>query len=72
MLSYTRYPDLDFTHFVSEGETIVSAVRIDEQEAPEDSAEEAVAEEMLGRGSEETVPNTTAHSDKNIEGEPGG
>jgi hypothetical protein len=23
MLSYTRYPDLDFTHFISEGETTI-------------------------------------------------
>ncbi|MGI8944412.1 MAG: DNA gyrase subunit A [Qipengyuania sp.] len=57
---------------VSESETIVSAVKIDETEAPEDAAERAIAEEMAGRGSQSTVPATTAHSDRNIDGEPGG
>ncbi|TMM49941.1 DNA gyrase subunit A [Qipengyuania marisflavi] len=57
---------------VAEGETVVSVARLDEEEAPENEAEEAIAEEMAGRGTEETEPHTTAHSDKNIEGEPGG
>ncbi len=57
---------------VSKGETIVSAVLIDEQEGPEDAAEEAVTEEMTARGTEETKPETTAHSEKNINGESGG
>ena len=43
---------------VAEGEHVVSAVRLDEQEAPENEAEEAIVEEMLGRGSEETAPRT--------------
>ncbi len=55
---------------VAKGETIVSAVRIDEDEAPENEAEEAVVEEMAGRDTEETTPHTTAHSDDNIAGEP--
>ena len=43
---------------VAEGELIVSAVLIDEQEAPENEAEEAIVEEMLGRESEDTAPIT--------------
>src|SRR5690606_27213716 len=42
---------------VAEGEHVVSAVRIDEQEAPENEAEEAVVEEMVGRGSATTDPD---------------
>ncbi|MFL0356556.1 DNA gyrase subunit A [Erythrobacter sp. GH1-10] len=59
---------------VGKGEHIVSAVKIDETEEPENEAEEAVVEEMVERrgGGDETTPNTTAHSDKNIDGEPGG
>jgi DNA gyrase subunit A len=59
---------------VSKGETIVSAVRIDETEAPENEAEEAVIEGMVAErgGDDVTEPHTTAHSDKNIEDEPGG
>ncbi len=53
---------------VAEGETIVSAVLIDETEAPENEAEEAVAEEMAGRGSPDTVPHTTPQRDRDIEG----
>jgi DNA gyrase subunit A len=41
---------------VAEGEHVVSAVRLDDQEAPENEAEEAIVEEMVGRGSEETPP----------------
>ncbi|WP_152434663.1 DNA gyrase subunit A [Erythrobacter sp. THAF29] len=59
---------------VGKNEHIVSAVKIDETEEPENEAEEAVVEEMVERrgGGDETTPDTTAHSDKNIEGEPGG
>ncbi|WP_379550496.1 DNA gyrase subunit A [Qipengyuania sp. DGS5-3] len=59
---------------VAKNEKIVSAVRIDETEEPENEAEEAVVEEMVERkgGGDETTPDTTAHSDKNIEDEPGG
>ena len=48
---------------VADKETIVSAVRIDETEAPENEAEEAVVEEMAGRGSPETTPYTPPQSD---------
>ena len=48
---------------VAEGEHVVSAVRIDEQEAPENEAEEAVVEEMLGRGTEQTQPEPTRDRD---------
>jgi DNA gyrase subunit A len=41
---------------VAEGERIVSAVRLDEEEAPENEAEEAIVEEMVGRGSEAVPP----------------
>uniref|UniRef100_UPI001EFF74B4 DNA gyrase subunit A n=1 Tax=Parerythrobacter lutipelagi TaxID=1964208 RepID=UPI001EFF74B4 len=57
---------------VAKGETIVSVARLDEDESPENEAEEAVVEEMVGRGTEETTPTTTAHSDRNIPDEPGG
>jgi DNA gyrase subunit A len=49
---------------VADEERIVSAVRLDEQEAPENEAEEAIVEEMLGRESEDTTPETeTARDD---------
>ncbi|MBX7496131.1 DNA gyrase subunit A [Qipengyuania sp. 6B39] len=58
---------------VSKGEQIVGAALIDETEEPENEAEEAVANEIAARGGlQETTPHTTAHSDRNIEGEPGG
>ncbi len=57
---------------VAEGETVVSVARLDEDESPENEAEEAIVEEMEGRGTEVTVPPTTAQSDDDIEGEPGG
>ena len=56
---------------VAQGETIVSAVRIDEEADPENEAEEAIVEEMAARGSEQTEPHTTPHSDDDIEGESG-
>ncbi|MGV3555356.1 MAG: DNA gyrase subunit A [Croceibacterium sp.] len=40
---------------VAEGEQIVSAVRLDEEEAPENEAEELIAEEMVARESGTTV-----------------
>ncbi|MEE4154026.1 MAG: DNA gyrase subunit A [Erythrobacter sp.] len=59
---------------VADNEQIVSVARIDETEEPENAAEEAVVEEMVERrgGGDETSPDTTAHSDRNIDGEPGG
>ncbi|MFN2100638.1 DNA gyrase subunit A [Altererythrobacter sp. MF3-039] len=56
---------------VAKGETIVSAVRLDEQEEPENEAEEAIVEEMVEKrgGDDETSPHTTIHSDKNLDGE---
>ncbi|WP_414719718.1 DNA gyrase subunit A [Tsuneonella suprasediminis] len=54
---------------VAKGETIVSAVRIDEDEAPESDAEEAIVEEMVGRGTEQTTPHTTPQSDSDIDGD---
>jgi len=59
---------------VAKGEHIVGAALIDETEEPENEAEEAVVEEMVERrgGDDETAPDTTAHSDRNIDGEPGG
>ena len=43
---------------VADEEHVVSAVRLDEQEAPENEAEELIVEEMLGSESEDTAPNT--------------
>ncbi|QIQ86058.1 DNA gyrase subunit A [Erythrobacter sp.] len=59
---------------VAKGEHIVGAALIDESEEPENEAEEAVVEEMVERrgGGDETAPDTTAHSDRNIDDEPGG
>jgi DNA gyrase subunit A len=56
---------------VANGESIVSAVKIDETEEPENEAEEKVVEEMVERrgGDDVTEPDTTMHSDDN-EGEP--
>lgn len=48
---------------VAEGEHVVSAVRLDEDEEPETTAEEAIAEEMLGRETVETHPQTTMDRD---------
>jgi DNA gyrase subunit A len=55
---------------VADNEHVVSAVRLDEDEEPENPAEEAIAEEMLVRGTIETEPETTPQSDSDIAGEP--
>ena len=55
---------------VADNEHVVSAVRLDEDESPENEAEEAIAEEILARGSVETQPETTPQSDSDIAGEP--
>jgi DNA gyrase subunit A len=57
---------------VAKNEKIVSAVRIDETEEPENEAEEAVVEEMVGRGAEETEPHTPPQSDADMDGDNGG
>jgi DNA gyrase subunit A len=59
---------------VARGEHIVGAALIDETEEPENAAEEAVVEEMVERrgGGDETSPDTTPQSDRDIDGEPGG
>jgi DNA gyrase subunit A len=51
---------------VAEGEQIVSAVRLDEEEAPENEAEELIAEEIVARDSGETLapPNEPARDDE--------
>ena len=54
---------------VADGEKVVGTVRIDEEADPENDAEEAIVEEMVGRGSEETTPHTTIDRDAN-QGEP--
>lgn len=51
---------------VAKKETIVGAVRLDEQEEPENEAEEAIVEEIVGRDAEETTPPTTIDRDDNI------
>ena len=57
---------------VAKGENIVGAALIDESEEPENKAEEAVSEEIARNEDHTTEPYTTKHSDKNIDGEPGG
>jgi DNA gyrase subunit A len=54
---------------VADKEQVVSAVRLDEEEAPENEAEEAIVEEILGRDSEDTVPETERARDDDDEGE---
>jgi len=54
---------------VADDEHIVSAVRLDEEEAPENEAEEAIVEEMLGRESEDTAPQTEKARDDIDDGE---
>ncbi|WP_347304431.1 DNA gyrase subunit A [Croceibacterium sp. TMG7-5b_MA50] len=54
---------------VAKDEHVVSAVRIDEQEAPENEAEEAIVEEMLARGAETTAPEPTVDRDDPVEDE---
>jgi DNA gyrase subunit A len=56
---------------VAKGETIVSAVLIDEQAGPENEAEEMVTEEMVSRGTEATEPYTSPQSDDDMPKEPG-
>ena len=55
---------------VAKKETVVGAVRLDEQEEPENDAEEAIVEEMIGRTTEETTPPTTIDRDSDMDGEP--
>ncbi|QDM39931.1 DNA gyrase subunit A [Altererythrobacter sp. TH136] len=57
---------------VAEGEHVVGAALIDEEAEPENAAEEAVVEEMLGRSAVTTTPDTTPQSDADMSGEPGG
>ncbi|MDG6078202.1 DNA gyrase subunit A [Erythrobacter litoralis] len=58
---------------VGKNETIVGAALIDETEEPENEAEEKVADEIAARGGlTATTPHTTAHSDRNMDDEPGG
>ena len=58
---------------VGKDETIVGAALIDETEEPENEAEELVADEIAARGGlTATTPHTTAHSDRNMDDEPGG
>jgi DNA gyrase subunit A len=49
---------------VAEGEHIVSAVRLDEQEEPENEAEELIVEEMVARGTPRTEPEATPDRDE--------
>ncbi len=51
---------------VAKGETIVGAVRLDEQQAQETIAEEAIVEETAGRGTEETTLPTTLERDGHL------
>ena len=53
---------------VGKNEHVVSAVKIDETEEPENEGEEAVVEEMVERrgGADQTVPDTSLQSDKDI------
>ncbi len=53
---------------VAKDEHVVSAVRIDETAEPENAAEEAVVEEMIGRTSQDTKVPTTIDRDDQDEG----
>lgn len=56
---------------VGKNEHVVSAVRIDEQEEPENEAEEAIVEGMVEKrgGGDETEPYTTPKTDDDMTGE---
>ncbi|MDZ4306463.1 DNA gyrase C-terminal beta-propeller domain-containing protein, partial [Allopontixanthobacter sp.] len=56
---------------VAKGETIVGAVRLDEVEAPENEAEEAIVEEMIGRETQPTAPESTIDRDQDLGDETG-
>src|SRR5688572_20767443 len=49
---------------VAEDEHVVSAVRLDAQEEPENEAEEAIVEEMIARGTPRTEPEATPDRDE--------
>ncbi|WP_336986441.1 DNA gyrase subunit A [Altererythrobacter aquiaggeris] len=55
---------------VAKKETVVGAVRLDEQEEPENEAEEAIIEEIVGRDANVTTPVTTPQSDADIGKDP--
>ncbi|MEZ5692276.1 MAG: DNA gyrase subunit A [Altererythrobacter sp.] len=57
---------------VADGEHVVGAALIDEEADPENAAEEAVTEEMIGRTSPDTQPYTTQDRDDPPPTEPGG
>ncbi|MDT0574958.1 DNA gyrase subunit A [Croceicoccus sp. F390] len=48
---------------VGKNEHVVSVARVDEEAAPENAAEEAIVEEMLGRDTPDTQPYTTQDRD---------
>ena len=52
---------------VAEGEHVVSAVRLDEEDEPENAAEVAIAEEMAVRTSDTTEPYTPPQSDEDMQ-----
>jgi DNA gyrase subunit A len=53
---------------VADNEHVVSAVRLDEQEEPENEAEELIVEEMIARDSPETEPDNPPTRDDADEG----
>ncbi len=55
---------------VGKNEHIVAAVRLDEEEEPENTAEEAIAEEMVERrgGDDEVTPEPTVDRDEDLDG----
>ena len=55
---------------VADNEHVVSAVRLDEDETPENPAEEAIAEELVGRAADEIEPYTPPQTDDDIASEP--
>ncbi len=56
---------------VDDKEKIVSVAKLDEDESPENEAEEAVVEEIIGRDAEDTEPHTPPQSDDDIGKGPG-
>ncbi|PEQ11256.1 DNA gyrase subunit A [Novosphingobium sp. PC22D] len=55
---------------VADNEHVVSAVRVDDTAAPENDAEEAIVEEMIGRTAEDTeIPTTIDRDDQDEAGE---
>lgn len=51
---------------VADNEKIVSVAKLDEDETPENDAEEAIVEEIIGKDADDTTPHTPPQSDDDM------